>query len=210
MKDLIKVEQNQQGELVVDSRLISEELGIQHKSLLKTIKKHIEILERKSPARLKVLVTKRPQGGTYEEKYYYLGETQTCSLLSVCRNGLSEKAIGKFKEQYGWDLGAFTETTKKRKRKKESDYSNLLALDLGGQREIQTLAGNIDVLTFDEIIEVKDVSMWKHALGQVLVYGYYYPSHKKRIHLYGETQESFLKMIESHCERFRVRVTWEY
>jgi hypothetical protein len=78
----------------------------------------------------------------------------------------------------------------------------------GSQVEVETLAGRIDILTPKQVIEVKRVKDWKSALGQVLVYGHYYPSHQKRIHLYGETQESFLSMVRSHCEKLNVIVTW--
>jgi len=78
---------------------------------------------------------------------------------------------------------------------------------LGGKVEVRTLAGNIDLLTSDQIIEVKGIKDWKAALGQIIVYGKYYPSHVKRIHLYGETQESYLELIRSHCSAFDVLVT---
>ena len=37
----------------------------------------------------------------------------------------------------------------------------------------------IDVLTADKIIEVKQEHNWKHALGQVKCYGFYYPNKEK-------------------------------
>jgi phage anti-repressor protein len=75
--------------------------------------------------------------------------------------------------------------------------------------EVKTLAGNIDILTVNEIIEVKKVENWKHAVGQVLIYSHYYPSYQKRIHLFGETQQSFLAMIKRHCDKLKIKVTWE-
>ena len=80
---------------------------------------------------------------------------------------------------------------------------------LGGEIEVRCLAGSIDLLTSLEIIEVKQVKGWKSALGQLLTYSDYYPSHAKRIHLFGETQESYLAMIEKHCNKYGVLVTWE-
>ena len=84
-----------------------------------------------------------------------------------------------------------------------------LAKKENGLVEVQTLAGRIDVLTASELIEVKEVKGWKAALGQALVYGHYYPSHQKRIHLFGETQEIYLAMVEGHCSKYDVIVTWE-
>ncbi len=77
------------------------------------------------------------------------------------------------------------------------------------KREVRTLAGNIDILTQSEIIEVKKIINWKSGVGQVLIYGHYYPSHQKRLHLFGETQESYLKMIKSHCKKLKIKVTWQ-
>lgn len=194
--------------LVVDSRLIANELGIEHATLLKTIKKHLDRLERKEPVRFQSNIVKRPQGGTYKETYYYLNQEQSQIIISKSRNGLRPDGIERFREM-GFDFSMFPYLEQKRSKTKESDYSNALAKKIGGKREVRTLAGNLDILTSSQVIEVKEIKAWKHALGQVLIYGDYYPSHQKRIHLYGETQESFLKMINSHCAKFNVTVTWE-
>lgn len=42
------------------------------------------------------------------------------------------------------------------------------------QREVPTPVGYIDVLTDDTLYEAKHWSGVKHALGQILFYGYYY------------------------------------
>lgn len=96
------------------------------------------------------------------------------------------------------------------KKRSEKSIKDILAKSiLGAKTEVRTLAGNIDILSSIEIIEVKRIENWKGAIGQILVYGHYYPSHQKRIHLYGETQETFLGLIRLHCEKFNVIVTWE-
>jgi hypothetical protein len=43
------------------------------------------------------------------------------------------------------------------------------------QREVSTPVGYIDVLTDDILYEAKHWSGIKHALGQILFYGHYYP-----------------------------------
>jgi hypothetical protein len=43
------------------------------------------------------------------------------------------------------------------------------------QREVSTPVGYIDVLTDDTLYEAKHWSGIKHALGQILFYGHYYP-----------------------------------
>ena len=140
--------------------------------------------------------------------FCYLNEEQSQIIISKSRNGLRPDGIERFREM-GFDFSMFPYLEQKRSKTKESDYSNALAKKIGGKREVRTLAGNLDILTSSQVIEVKGIKAWKHALGQVLIYGDYYPSHQKRIHLYGETQQSFLKMINSHCAKFNVTVTWE-
>jgi hypothetical protein len=108
-----------------------------------------------------------------------------------------------------WENICHTKKYCKRQIKDEKSVQKALAEVLDGKTEIETLCGRIDILTPTEIIEVKRVKDWKSALGQIIVYGDYYPSHQKRIHLYGETQEAFLSLITKHCERRKVVVTWE-
>jgi hypothetical protein len=96
-----------------------------------------------------------------------------------------------------------------RKTAKESEYVEKLQSKLRGEREVLTPVGGIDLLTSTEIIEVKQVKQWKCAVGQVLVYSAYYPSHQKRIHLFGSCHESYLGLITNHCSVFGITVTWE-
>lgn len=207
MSSLAVVEQNKK--LVIDSRLIAEDLGIQHKNFLATIDKYKNDVEKKCGAiavNSREFKTKR--GNRAQGRQAWLTECQLKALLARCRTGLSEKMINDLAD-FGWDLSAFSAQKVKRAKRKENSYRNDLALELGGKKEVTTLAGNIDILTSQEVIEVKAVHCWKSALGQVLVYGDYYPSHKKRIHLFGETQESYLEVIRKHCKKRNVFVTWE-
>lgn len=79
-----------------------------------------------------------------------------------------------------------------------------------GMTEVSCPAGRIDLLTHDQIIEVKRITDWKSALGQILVYSAYYPEHQKRIHLFGsEADREKLLDIELSCSAFDVLVTFE-
>lgn len=91
---------------------------------------------------------------------------------------------------------------------KERAYADALALALNGKREVRVPIGWIDVLTDWEVIEVKAVERWKEAVGQVILYGAYYPQYGKRIHLIGKPNESKRDLIEMACVRTSVRVTW--
>lgn len=100
--------------------------------------------------------------------------------------------------------------TRHRVRLTEQSVQNRLAKALGKvKREVPTLAGNIDLLTDRELIEVKSVKSWKCAVGQVLIYGQSYPTHQKRIHLFGEASRDFLSMIRSYCTPLDIDVSWE-
>lgn len=93
--------------------------------------------------------------------------------------------------------------------KTEAWYRDRLARELNGEIEVSTPVGRIDVLSSREIIEVKVAHQWKHALGQVLAYGHYYPYHQKRIHLYGEHSPADIAQARQQCQRHEVKVTWE-
>lgn len=75
--------------------------------------------------------------------------------------------------------------------------------------EVNTPVGKIDILTEREIIEVKKASAWKSAVGQILVYGHYYPNHQKRIHLFGKCSVSTKQIIQTHCDQFHIQLTWQ-
>jgi ribosomal protein L3 len=91
----------------------------------------------------------------------------------------------------------------------EAWYRDQLAEKLKGKVEVNTEAGRIDILTDTELIEVKRVSAWKGAIGQVKSYGCYYPNHSKRIHLFGKLTERRLKMIQEVCQLEGILVTYE-
>jgi hypothetical protein len=92
----------------------------------------------------------------------------------------------------------------------EAQVCDRLKNGLGGLGEVNTSAGRIDLLTDDEIIEIKRITDWKAALGQILVYSAFYPEHRKRIHLFGKCSElTKLPDIEAACLAFDVNVTAE-
>jgi RecB family endonuclease NucS len=84
-----------------------------------------------------------------------------------------------------------------------------LAKEVNGQMEIQTNVGRIDILTSEEIIEVKKAASWKHAIGQINAYSVYYPKHQKRIHLFGKLPKNSYEDIYLNCERDNIRFTYE-
>ena len=70
--------------------------------------------------------------------------------------------------------------------------------------EVKTKNGYIDVLTKDKIIEIKECSDWKHALGQIMAYSIYYPKREKVIYLFNVNED--LDEIKKTCLFYGVKV----
>jgi hypothetical protein len=89
---------------------------------------------------------------------------------------------------------------------KEKEIQIKLQQELGGEIEVETDSGFIDLLTDTEIIEIKQGKNWKHAMGQVLSYSIDYKDHIKRIHLFDMEYDSH---INKTCLVYNVKVTYE-
>ena len=83
-----------------------------------------------------------------------------------------------------------------------------LQSQLGGKVEAYTKFGLIDLLTDTELIEIKVVHRWKDAIGHIVAKSEKYPTHQKRLHLFG-AQEPILENIQDVCDRLSIRVTFE-
>jgi hypothetical protein len=80
---------------------------------------------------------------------------------------------------------ALSELKPSKRTMQEREIQSRLHLQLGGSIEVPTMAGFIDLLTTDRIIEIKEISNWKCAIGQVLSYAVSYPDYLKCIYLFG-------------------------
>ena len=96
----------------------------------------------------------------------------------------------------------------KRKKHPERDVRDRLQTQLGGVAEAYTKYGLIDLLTDTELIEVKAVDRWKDAIGHIVAKSEKYPTHKKRLHLFGP-EAPILEHIETICDRLNIQVTYE-
>lgn len=94
----------------------------------------------------------------------------------------------------------------------EKYYQKRLRNNIGGKCEVSCPSGRIDLLTDVELIEIKHYSLWKAAVGQVLIYGLYYPNHRKRIHLFGNANFNYLLHVVNQCDKLGIRVSccWPY
>jgi hypothetical protein len=91
----------------------------------------------------------------------------------------------------------------------EKEVQLRLQNEEGGVIEVSCEYGRVDLLTEREVVEVKAIGAWKHALGQALAYSGCFPKHKPRVHLFvSELDDSVdVSSICKVCEKFGVRVT---
>jgi hypothetical protein len=69
-------------------------------------------------------------------------------------------------------------------QRKEYALSLRLQAELGGFREVSTPSGNIDLLTADNLIELKAGERWTHGIGQLIAYGFHHPDKQKVLYLF--------------------------
>ena len=89
----------------------------------------------------------------------------------------------------------------------EKEIQGRLHAQLGGEIEVCTEFGYIDLLTKNELIEIKEASNWKHGLGQLLAYGVFYKNHRLRLHLFGTDYVS--DSIYDFCRTYNITVNIE-
>lgn len=100
-------------------------------------------------------------------------------------------------------------TEKKIRNQPELLVQKKLEKKYGGTHQT-TPAGIIDVITKDTVIEIKSWENWKHAIGQLMAYNYYYPNHMLKVHFFGKIPNDELKIvIITICTHYRIAVDWE-
>jgi hypothetical protein len=99
-----------------------------------------------------------------------------------------------------------------RSKQVERDVRQRLAVTLGGEECVIGQFGEIDLVTATEVIEIKFVKRWTHALGQVLAHAKSMPGKLPRVHFFGQS-EDFLFGILDHIkllyDDFHVEITHE-
>jgi hypothetical protein len=78
----------------------------------------------------------------------------------------------------------------------------------GGETEVETPAGLVDLLTDQEVIKIKHVKNWKEGT-QVLIYAHYFGDRKPRVHLFGGYSQSFKVMVEEVFSALSLTTSWE-
>jgi hypothetical protein len=90
---------------------------------------------------------------------------------------------------------------------REKAYRDHEARRVSGLVEVRSGSGFCDILTNDEIIEVKSFVCWRHALGQVLAYSRFHYGRRCRIHLF-DAGASDLTEVSQVCTTFGVGVSF--
>lgn len=146
------------------------------------------------------------------EKGLYLTE-QTKKTVLVSKRGKGGKTLAI--PVLACEYQRYLENSQKSRvfRIAEKEIQAKLAKQVKGRVEVETPVGYIDILSEVQIIEVKQIKDWKCALGQILVYGSYFPQHQKRIHLFDteitkDENMNKLRLIQRHCNAHNVIVTW--
>jgi hypothetical protein len=91
----------------------------------------------------------------------------------------------------------------------EKELQRKLQKQLNAQIEVETPVGYADLLTDTEIIEIKEITNWKSALGQILSYGSFYPTHQKSLYLFNASEPKIdTTEIERICGLYDVKVRY--
>lgn len=91
----------------------------------------------------------------------------------------------------------------------EKGIQRRLHQELGGLIEVPTSAGPIDLLTPTQLIEIKNIKGWKDGVGNLMVFAVDYPSHQKRLHLFGSSHTSFWGIVDRYCKPLGILATEE-
>lgn len=129
-------------------------------------------------------------------------------VIISCKGGIPENQGTWALEEvalvfHNWCLRSFSI------KQTEKSVQKRLQRKLGGDIEVMVPSGSIDLLTITEIIEIKKASKWKEGVGQLMIYGQDYPSHTKRLHIFGKTSGSFQRMVERYCKPLNIKDTYE-
>jgi hypothetical protein len=108
-------------------------------------------------------------------------------------------------------IGVMNSRKTQKNKDTEKRVQNTLCRKVNGTKEIVVPAGRIDILTSTHLVEVKHSKKWKEGVGQLMIYGAYYPSHSLWLHIYAShlVHHDVLEMIEFHCSRLGIKLTYE-
>ena len=88
----------------------------------------------------------------------------------------------------------------------EFDVREILHSQLGGQLKVPTEFGEIDLLTNDKIIDIKEFKDYKKALGHILVYSEKYPTHQKCVYLFNVKLGTNIEKIKEVYTKYEIEL----
>ena len=92
----------------------------------------------------------------------------------------------------------------------EHDIHQRLKAETKGKSVRNNRFGIVDLLTKTQIIEIKVWRDYFKAIGQVILYGSFFPDKQKRIHFYGRRLEAEVENAIRHaCQMHNILVTHE-
>ncbi len=140
----------------------------------------------------------------------FITKIEPSLLFKVVKGGAGQQGVWAHPEiAKHFEMWCKRSIAKKQFGVSELSIRNKLAKILGGVIEVECAFGIVDVVTASEIIEVKSVRLWKHAIGQVLVYDCEFKNKTPRIHLFGECTKEQRTMIELACSHLSIAASFE-
>lgn len=129
-----------------------------------------------------------------KQKRKYFGRGDEARAAARRANGRAPRINGKTEKK------VTTELARRLRHKFNSRQVNT---------EVRVDSGFIDILTPEEVIEVKTIREWKSAIGQVLAYRAYYQDRRPRIHLFGfkRGNKRTINTIMESCQGLNVLVS---
>ena len=152
---------------------------------------------------------------TYEEEIDYKQVSADNELVKFWRAlGKSSKPETRGGKKYYLVTGeAYNNMIDRRKYSKpvsnpEKTICKRIAKELGGRTEVCINNKRIDILTDNEIIEVKNHNGMLGAIGQILYYSKFFPNRRKRIHLFNHNDRRDIE-YEALCRELDIIITYE-
>jgi hypothetical protein len=90
----------------------------------------------------------------------------------------------------------------------ELKFQRILQEREGGETEVATPVGFVNLVTDAHVIEIKHVTDWQDG-AKVLLYASYFPSRKPRVHLVGAYVQDVRTLVERSLNQLGILTTWE-
>ena len=88
---------------------------------------------------------------------------------------------------------------------KETNIQLDLHKELGGEINVYTSFGYIQLLTENQIIEIKHRKEWRKGLGNLLLFNEFFPEKKMMLYLYDIEKD---EQIERFCKKYKIIVNY--